>query len=54
MTKRVKAIDTVVNLWTEEAMKYRSKTNQSFFVDKIGISNQTYSGISLKEMKNVV
>lgn len=52
MTKRVKAIDTVVNLWTEEAMKYRSKTNQSFFVDKIGISNQTYSGISLKEMLN--
>lgn len=52
MTKRVKAIDTVVNLWTEEAMKYRSKTNQSFFVEKIGISNQTYSGISLKEMLN--
>jgi len=50
MSKRVKAIDTVVNLWTEEAMKYRSKTNQSFFVDKIGISKETYSGISLEEM----
>ena len=39
MTKRVKAIDTVVNLWTEEAMRFRSKTNQSFFVDKIGEIN---------------
>ena len=52
MIKRVKAIDIVVNLWTDEAMKYRSKSNQSFFVDKIGISKETYQGISLKEMLN--
>ncbi|MAR78849.1 MAG: amidohydrolase [Rhodospirillaceae bacterium] len=50
MNNRVKAIDIVVNLWTEEAMRFRSKTNQSFFVDKIGISNETYSGISIDQM----
>ncbi len=50
MEERTKAIDIVVNLWTKEAMKYRSESNQSFFVDKIGVSSETYSGISIDDM----
>ena len=50
MNDRVQAIDVVVNIWTKEAMAARPETTQEFFVDKIGVSNNTYSGISLKEM----
>ena len=35
MSKRVKAIDIVVNLWTEEAMKYRSKLIKAFLLIKL-------------------
>tara|TARA_B100000686_G_C16774384_1_gene967403 strand:- start:779 stop:1639 length:861 start_codon:yes stop_codon:yes gene_type:complete len=50
MNKRIKAIDVVVNIWTKEAMAVRPETTQGFFVGKIGVSDNTYSGISLEEM----
>ena len=50
MNKRIKAIDVVVNIWTKEAMAVRPETTHGFFVGKIGVSDNTYSGISLEEM----
>jgi len=50
MSDKLWAIDAVVNIWTEEAVNLRPKTFRSFFVDKIGVEQDTYSGISLDEM----
>ena len=44
------AIDAVVNIWTTEAIKLRPPSLRGFFVDKIGVEEQTYEGISLDEM----
>ena len=44
------AIDAVVALWTEEANRYRPPKLRSFFVDKLGVTVETYGGISLSEM----
>ncbi|NQV79812.1 MAG: hypothetical protein HQ495_04615, partial [Alphaproteobacteria bacterium] len=50
MTYAIKAIDAVVNIWTDEAMAHRPKTSQDFFVGKIGVEQGTYTGISHEEM----
>ncbi|MDA0369672.1 MAG: amidohydrolase family protein [Proteobacteria bacterium] len=50
MTYDIKAIDAVVNIWTDEAMAHRPKTSQDFFVGKIGVEQGTYTGISHEEM----
>ena len=50
MTRSIKAIDAVVNIWTEEAMAARPTTTRGFFVDKIGVDKDTYQGFSLEEM----
>jgi predicted TIM-barrel fold metal-dependent hydrolase len=50
MTRSIKAIDAVVNIWTEEAMAARPKTSRGFFVDKVGVGEDTYKGISHEEM----
>jgi uncharacterized protein len=44
------AIDTVVNLWTTDVLKLRGDKTKNFFVNKIGIEDQGYSGYSLEEM----
>jgi predicted TIM-barrel fold metal-dependent hydrolase len=46
----VRAIDGVVNLMTPEVLAKRPKDRREFFVDKIGVDEQTYLGISLEEM----
>ncbi len=46
----IPAIDAVVNLWTPEAYALRPDTTRGFFVDKIGVEEQTYTGISLDEI----
>ncbi|MSQ49804.1 MAG: amidohydrolase [Betaproteobacteria bacterium] len=50
MSKRIRAIDAVVNLWTPEAQAYRPATFREFFVDKIGVDSGIYGGFSLAEM----
>ena len=50
MSYDIKAIDAVVNIWTDEAMAHRPKTSQDFFVGKIGVEQGTYNGISHEEM----
>lgn len=50
MSYDIKAIDAVVNIWTDEAQAHRPKTSQDFFVGKIGVKEGTYKGISHEEM----
>jgi len=44
------AIDAVVNIMTEEALQYRPDDRHAFFVDKIGVDEDTYAGVSLDDM----
>ena len=44
------AIDAVVNILTEEALQYRPADRRAFFVDKIGVDEGTYAGVSLDDM----
>jgi predicted TIM-barrel fold metal-dependent hydrolase len=46
----IKAIDAVVNIWTDDALAVRPDSLRSFYVDKIGTDEKTYQGISLDEM----
>jgi predicted TIM-barrel fold metal-dependent hydrolase len=44
------AIDAVVNILTEEALQYRPADRHAFFVEKIGVDEDTYAGVSLDDM----
>jgi len=46
----VKAIDAVVNIQTEEALSFRPDDRREFYLDKIGIDEGTFTGISHDEM----
>jgi len=46
----VKAIDAVVNIQTEEALKYRPKDRQNFYLNKIGVDEKSFNGLALQEM----
>lgn len=46
----VKAIDAVVNIQTEEALKYRPKDRQNFYLNKIGVDEKSFNGLTLQEM----
>ena len=46
----VRAIDAVVNMQTDEALSYRPEDRQGFYLDKIGVDQETYKGVSLNEM----
>jgi hypothetical protein len=46
----IPAIDAVVNLWTPEAGALRPNSTHGFFVDKIGVTEQTYAGITVEEI----
>lgn len=47
---KIRAIDAIVNIWTEEAMRFRPKWSDVFFRKKIGVDDRTAAGISLEEM----
>ncbi|HYF06643.1 MAG TPA: amidohydrolase family protein [Acetobacteraceae bacterium] len=49
MSERILAIDTVVNIWTREALAARPD-RRAFYHGKIGVDRGTYEGISLEEM----
>lgn len=49
-TYDIPAIDAVVNLWTPEVCARRAESFRGFFVDKIGVGEKTYEGITLDEM----
>lgn len=49
MSERILAIDTVVNIWTKEALAARPDRS-AFYRGKIGVDRGTYEGISLDEM----
>ena len=46
----IQAIDTVVNLWTKEAVAHRGGPMREFFVDKIGIEDQQFTGYELADI----
>lgn len=46
----LRAIDTVVNIWTPEALSHRPKWRDGFFVDKMKAANHLMSGLSLEQM----
>lgn len=45
----VKAIDTVVNIWTPEALAGRPDRT-GFYTEKMRVNAQTFAGVTLKEM----
>jgi len=45
----IRAIDTVVNIWTKEALAGRPD-REAFYKDKIGVDRGTFEGISLETM----
>ena len=46
----VKAIDVVANLQTVDALNLRPDDRRAFYVDKIGVDDGTFEGISLDDM----
>jgi predicted TIM-barrel fold metal-dependent hydrolase len=46
----VAAIDAVVNIQTEEALSYRPADRRGFYVEKLGVDEGTYLGISHEDM----
>ena len=46
----VAAIDAVVNLQTEEALSHRPADRRGFYVEKIGVDEETFTGISHETM----
>jgi uncharacterized protein len=50
MSYDIKAIDAVVNIWTDEANALRPDSNREFFTGKLGVDQSTYTGISHEEM----
>lgn len=43
------AIDTVVNIWTQEALSYRPNWRNGFFLDKMKSNAANVAGVSLEE-----
>ena len=46
----VKAIDAVVNIWTDAALAVRPQSLRGFYVEKIGTDEGTFGGVSLPDM----
>ncbi|MCP5367602.1 MAG: amidohydrolase [Hyphomicrobiales bacterium] len=46
----IPAIDAVVNIQTAEALSHRPADRRQFYVDKIGVDEGTFGGITLDEM----
>ena len=45
-----KAIDAVVNIWTEEALSHRPDWGDEFFVDKMNTQSALMAGLTLEQM----
>ena len=45
-----KAIDAVVNIWTDEALSHRPDWGDEFFVDKMNAQSGLMAGLSLEQM----
>jgi uncharacterized protein len=50
MTSSIRAIDTVVNLWTPEVLALRPAGREAFYQDKMRVAADTDSGISVETM----
>ncbi len=50
MSERVRAIDAVVNIWTEEALSHRPAWKTDFFVGKMKAKDALMEGLSLEQM----
>lgn len=50
MSRTIRAIDAVVNLWTPEALAHRPGWGPGFFVGKMGIDQALMQGLSLSEI----
>ena len=50
MTDSIKAIDAVVNIWTQEALSHRPDWGDDFFVGKMKAKNSLMAGLTLEEM----
>ncbi len=50
MSNHVKAIDAVVNIWTEEALSHRPDWRDDFFVGKMKAQRGLMQGLSLEQM----
>ena len=50
MSDSIKAIDAVVNIWTEEALSHRPDWGDDFFVGKMKAKNSLMAGLTLDEM----
>ena len=46
----VAAVDANVNLMTPEVLRHRPSDRREFFLNKIGVDERTYAGISLEQM----
>ena len=44
------AIDSGIGLWTAEANRHRPPGLRGFFVDKFGVADETYGGLTLSEI----
>jgi hypothetical protein len=44
------AIDSGIGLWTPEANRHRPAGLRGFFVDKFGVADETYGGLTLSEI----
>ena len=49
MDEPIRAVDTVVNIWTKEALAGRPDRT-GFYRGKIGVDQGTFEGISLEAM----
>ena len=48
--KSIRAIDAVVNIWTEEALSHRPDWGDDFFVGKMKAKSNIMPGLALAEM----
>ena len=46
----IKAVDAVVNIWTEEALSHRPDWRDKFFVGKVKAKDSLMSGLTLEQM----
>jgi hypothetical protein len=47
---QVKAIDAVVNIQTKEALSHRPSDRRGFYVEKLGVDEETFTGITHEDM----
>jgi len=50
MTEAIKAIDAVVNIWTEQALSHRPDWSSQFFAGKMKAKNSLMAGLTLEQM----